>query len=148
MLFTSLKLFLDQPSSLLFPQLPLEFGPLLPHSRIFRWPASCSPRFLLFHIPQMQSAPFFSQPRITNLMPIITSSYKPCPFKNSSLAFRMTPLSSPRGKALFVPQVVCHWLCTYLFLLWSCCYKHWNSPSVQFVITPQKWFYISIFLSE
>lgn len=52
--------------------------------------------------------PFFPWPRtwIANLMPIITTAYKPCPLKNSNLVFRVLPVSSQHGNTVSVPKVM------------------------------------------
>lgn len=51
-----------------------------------------------------------SRPWVANLMPIVTSVYKPCPFTNSNLVFRAPPLRPQCGQLFFVPKVICLFL--------------------------------------
>ena len=53
-LLASLGVCLELLRPLLFPQLPLPRGPLLPRSRSFQGPAGRSPVLLLFRVPHVQ----------------------------------------------------------------------------------------------
>lgn len=111
-LFASLGVCLELLRPLLFPQLPLTLGPLLPHSGSFQGPAGRSPRPPLVPCPTCAGCLVCPRPRpwVANLMPLVTSVYKPCPFTNSNLVFRVPPLRPQCGKVFFVPKVICLFL--------------------------------------
>ena len=62
-------------------------------------------------------------------MPVISSAYKPCPFRNCSPLFRAPPLNSQYGKVFFAHKVISlsltiELLVPSLILL----FPTWNSP--------------------
>lgn len=151
LLFTSLKIFLELLSSLLFFQPPLEFKPWLPHSGTL--PVICLLRSLSPLVPYLANAicPIFPWSRtwITNSVPVITTAYNPCLPKNSNPVLRVLPLDSQCGMIVSVPKAIC--LSLAIWLLVPSLILLLYTPEPRFYMGCYSWkiqFYMSIFFSQ